>query len=47
MKSILIKLNEGAEGISIPELLSTHPDLHNRIMLLEETFSLPEDSEEQ
>ena len=47
MKSILIKLNAGAEGISIPELLSTHPDLHNRIMLLEETFSHPEDSEEE
>lgn len=46
MKSILIKLHEGAEGISLPELLSTHPDLHNRILLLEETFSLPDDSQE-
>ena len=46
MKSILIKLHEGAEGISIPELLSTHPDLKNRIMLLEETFSHPEGSTE-
>ena len=47
MKSILIKLHDGEEGSDLSELLSTHPDLKNRILLLEETFSLPDDSTEQ
>jgi Zn-dependent protease with chaperone function len=46
LKSILTKLYESSEGAELPEMISTHPDLENRIMLLEETFSLPEDSEE-
>ncbi len=47
LKSILTKLYESSEGPELPEMISTHPDLHNRIMLLEETFSLQEDSEKQ
>ncbi len=38
LKSILIKLHRGKGGVEIPELLSTHPDLKNRILLLEKTF---------
>jgi Zn-dependent protease with chaperone function len=45
LKSILIKLHDGNEGMEIPELMSTHPDLKNRILLLEETFSVPQDQE--
>jgi Zn-dependent protease with chaperone function len=47
MKSILIKIHEENEGADLPELMSTHPDLKNRIMLLDETFSLPKESVEQ
>ncbi|MDA0348531.1 MAG: M48 family metallopeptidase [Verrucomicrobia bacterium] len=47
MRSILIKIHEENEGADLPELMSTHPDLKNRIMLLEETFPLPQESEER
>ncbi len=45
LKSILIKLHQGEEKADIPELMSTHPNLKNRILLLEKTFPAPENPE--
>jgi hypothetical protein len=45
LKSILIKLHDDNEGLEIPELMSSHPDLENRILQLEETFPGPERNE--
>lgn len=45
LKSILIKLHRGKGDEDTLELLSTHPNLKNRILLLEKTFPAPETEE--
>ena len=45
LKSILVKLHRGKGDADTLEMLSTHPDLKNRILLLEKKFPAPEESE--
>ncbi len=47
LRSILIKLHRGKGDEDTLELLSTHPDLKNRILLLEERFPAPEETEDR